>query len=105
MESTVMTSGHATSASVALDIGEDRGALVLHVPDRLRDHEIEISRADGAGRRVHTGVHERNAGSGPTLTAIFGSLPAARYVVWKDEATPAAEVTVAAGSVAEIALR
>ncbi len=94
----------ATCASVALDIGDGRGALVLYPSERFRGREIEISRADGDGRRVHTGVHERHADARSRLTAIFGSLPAGEYRVWEDETTPGPVVTVADGAVAEVRL-
>jgi len=92
----------AASASVALDIGPGRGALVLYPAERFRGREIEISSTRGDGRRVHTGVHERTTEMGSTLTAIFGSLPAGEYVVWEDDETPAATVTVGEGYVAEL---
>jgi hypothetical protein len=94
----------ATCASVALDIGDGRGALVLYPSERFRGREIEISRADGDGRRVHTGVHERRADARSLLTAIFGSLPAGEYRVWEDAQTPGPVVTVPAGAVAEVRL-
>ena len=92
----------ASSASVALDIGAGRGALVLYPSERFRGLEIEISRHDGDGRRVHTGVHERTTESGSILTAIFGSLAAAEYVVWEDATTPGPRVTVPDGGVAQL---
>src|SRR5690348_13271829 len=95
----------ATEASVALDVGPGRGALVIYPDDRFRDREIEISRADGDGRRVHTGVHERRARSASMLTAIFGSLPAGDYVIWENAAAAAGRVTVREGQVAETRLR
>jgi hypothetical protein len=94
----------ASSASVALDIGAGRGALVIYPGERFRDTEIEISRADGDGHRVHTGVHERGAQGGSLLTAIFGSLAPGDYVVWEDERTVGANVTVPEGMVAELRL-
>jgi hypothetical protein len=94
----------ATCASVALDIGDGRGALVLYPSERFRGREIEISRTDGDGGRVHTGVHERHAEARSLLTAIFGSLPAGEYRVWEDETTPGPVVTVANGAVAEMRL-
>ena len=94
----------ATCASVALDIGDGRGALVLYPSERFRGREIEISRADGDGHRVHTGVHERHADAHSLLTAIFGSLPAGDYVVWEDEGKAGPVVTVPAGAVAEVRL-
>src|SRR5437879_953139 len=91
----------ATCASVALDIGEGCGALILYPSERFRGREIEISRADGDGHRVHTGVHERRAETRSLLTGIFGSLPAGEYRVWEDARTPGPVVTVPEGAVAE----
>ena len=92
------------SASVALDIGEGRGALVIYPDERYRGLEIEISVGDEDGPRVHTGVHERATGSGPVLTAIFGSLAADEYVIWADATTPGPTVTVPEATVAEVTL-
>ncbi len=104
-ESPTMTSSHSATASVALDIGGDRGALIILPAARFEGREIEISPASGDGHRVHTGVHPRRSAAGERLTAIFGSLPAGEYVIWEDRDRPAAEVTVPAGRVAEISLR
>jgi hypothetical protein len=97
-------SATVTSASVALDIGAGRGALVIYPEERFRGREIEISRVDGDGHRVHTGVHERTTHAGSALTAIFGSLPAAEYIVWEDQTTAGPTVTVPEGMVAELTL-
>jgi hypothetical protein len=94
----------ASSASVALDIGAGRGALIIYPSERYRGLEIEISAADGDGTRVHTGVHERGSLAGSALTAIFGSLPTGRYVIWEDESTEGDTVTVPDGAVAEVRL-
>jgi hypothetical protein len=96
--------GPASSASVALDIGPGRGALVILPAARWRDREIEISRKDGVAHRVHTGVHEREAHAGAVLTAIFGSLPAGDYIIWEDAVDQADSVTVSEARVAEIEL-
>jgi hypothetical protein len=94
----------ATCASVALDIGDGRGALVLYPSERFRGREIEISRVGGDGRRVHTGVHERRAAARSLLTAVFGSLPAGEYRVWEDAQTPGPVVAVPDCGVAEVRL-
>ena len=94
----------ASSASVALDIGGGRGALIIYPSERYRGLEIEISAAGGDGHRVHTGVHERGCAAGSRLTAIFGSLRAGTYVIWEDEATEGDTVTVPDGAVAEVHL-
>ena len=95
---------HAASASVALDIGEGRGALVIYLSECDRGTEIEISLANGDGRRVHTGVHERSTGAGSRLTAIFGSLAEGDYVVWADATAARTSVRVTEGEVTELFL-
>jgi hypothetical protein len=95
----------ATCASVALDVGDGRGALVLYPGERFRGREIEISMVHGSGRRVHTGVHERATHAKSLLTAIFGSLPAGDYVVWEDAVTAGPVVSVPDGGVAEVTLQ
>ena len=94
----------ASSASVALDIGGGRGALIIYPSERYRGLEIEISAANGDGCRVHTGVHERGSDAGSTLTAIFGSLAAGRYVIWENETTRGEIVSVLDGAIAEVHL-
>ena len=94
---------HVASASVTLDIGGGRGALVIYPSPRYRGREIEISRA-GESRRVHTGVHDRLTRSGSVLTAIFGSLAAGEYDVWQDAHTATQRVVIADGSVVETVL-
>jgi hypothetical protein len=95
----------AACASVALDIGDGRGALVLYPGERFRGREIEISPVDDSRPRVHTGVHERATHARSLLTAIFGSLPAGDYVVWEDAVTAGPVVTVPDAGVAEVTLR
>jgi hypothetical protein len=98
-------SGVTKEASVALDIGEGFGALVIYPAERYRDREIEISPVEGHGHRVHTGVHERATFSGVgQLTAVFGSLPAGEYVIWADEDTEGPTVSIPEGAVAELRL-
>ena len=82
----------AASASLALDIGTEAGALVIYPAERFRGREIEISREHGHGHRVHTGVHERTTQAGSVLTAVFGSLPAGDYLVWETDTQPASTV-------------
>jgi hypothetical protein len=101
---TAIADHQARSASVALDIGAGRGALVIYPSESYRDREIEISRIDGNGRRVHTGVHERATHAGSRLSAIFGSLAEGDYIVWEDEAIPGPTIVIAEGVVSEIHL-
>jgi hypothetical protein len=99
-----LSARHVSSASVALDIGGNNGALVIYPDERFRDREIELSQRSGDGRRVHTGVHERPTPAGSTLTAVFGCLEAGEYVIWLDDCTAGPAVTISAASVTEVAL-
>ncbi len=94
----------AAAASVALDIGNGYGALVILPGERFRGREIEISRVDDDAPRTHTGVHERTSAKGASLTAIFGSLLAGEYVIWEDATTEGPVVEVPDGAVAQIRL-
>ncbi len=94
----------ASSASVALDIGAGRGALVIYPGEAYRGREIEISRADGRGHRVHTGVHDRATETGTILTAIFGSLAQGEYLIWADTSTEGPRISVPDGAVVEVEL-
>jgi hypothetical protein len=88
------------SASVLVEVGCGKGALVLYLGDSFRGREVEISRV-GATQRVHTGVLDRRTAAGDVLAAVFGSLPADRYVIWADAETQAAAVVVADGGITE----
>jgi hypothetical protein len=99
-----LSARQASSASLALDIGGGRGALVIYPSERFRGREIEISGARGTGHRVHTGVHDRATHAGSILTAVFGSLAAGDYVVWVDASTAGPAVTVPDGAVVELSL-
>jgi hypothetical protein len=95
--------GEVPTGGVALDIGPGRGALIIYPDERYRGREIEISHID-EDRRVHTGVHDREAGSGLVLTAVFGSLAPGDYVVWCEADTGGPTVTVPDAGIAEVAL-
>src|ERR1700758_3904368 len=94
----------AACASVEVDIGAGSGALILYPSERFLGREIEISRVDGHGHRVHTGVHERTTHAPTRLTAIFGCLPFGEYVIWEDASTEGPVVSVPDGGVAELPL-
>jgi hypothetical protein len=66
--------GPSGEATVVLDIGASRGALVVYLRESFDGKEIEI-RSEGApwaGR--HTGVRRRDVRAGACFAAVFGSL-------------------------------
>ncbi len=94
------TLGPSAPGSVVLDLGPGQGALVLRTPPELDGAEIEISRQDlPGGRRVHSQVRPRHTASGPQYAAVYPGLAGGHYTVWRDEATSAMVVSIAAGTV------
>jgi hypothetical protein len=73
--------GPSAPASVMTDIGGDRGAAVLYVPEQLAGLEIEIRPVGEPWDGTHTGVRERHVGASVIWAAFFGSLAAGCYEV------------------------
>ena len=95
---TLAPSGQGT---VVLNIGAGIGALIIHTPGTLHGHEIEVSPVAEPTARTHAAVRARYVRAGVLWSVVIDSLPEGRYVVWRDPATPLAEVDVAGGSVTE----
>jgi hypothetical protein len=93
--------GPSGPGSVILEVGNDIGALILDAPAGLNGREIEISpAAGGAGaRQTHSLVRERTTAAGTSYAAVYVSLAAGDYVVWRDDDTPAGTVTVRGGQI------
>lgn len=99
-----MTEEHASltaTGSVMLDIGEDVGALVVHVGSPLLGHEVE-ARPVNSGRATHADVLERRTPHGPVYAVVIPALHAGRYTVWLDGSSPLGDVEVSAGQVTEL---
>lgn len=85
-----------------VDVGGDIGALIILTPADLHGAEIDISPHGAAAARTHVAVRERR-GPGPSrYAAVFPSLTAGAYTIWRPDGQAAAEVTVAGGQVAQI---
>lgn len=85
-----------------LDIGDDVGALVLYTGEELRGSEIEVSLKGDDARRVHTAIWGREVNGRVVYAGIYPALPAGDYTIWRDDTTPAGEVTIIGGMVAEV---
>jgi hypothetical protein len=62
-----------------LEIGEDRGALVVYTSDLLAGREIEIRPHHGDWTGTHTAVRIRHTGDKVLHAGVFGSLAAGSY--------------------------
>jgi hypothetical protein len=89
------------TGTVVLNIGAGVGALIIHTPGSLHGHEIEVSPVADQAARTHAAVRARYVRGGVTWSVVLDALPEGRYVVWRDPATPLAEVDVAGGAVTE----
>ncbi len=96
--------GPTHDGTVMIDIGGDMGALVIITPSELVREEIEISALAPNAKRVHVAVRERlRTGGPPRYAAVFPSLDAGEYTLWRrkggDEV--AGTVSIIGGQVTE----
>lgn len=90
------------SDTVLLDIGGDIGALTIVTRADREEREIEISPVGtDPAHRTHNVVHARHVGARTIYAAVFPSVPAGEYTVWRDESTPDGTVVVRGGKVCD----
>ena len=100
---TEATAGPTGPGTVVLELGADVGALILYTPAELDGAEIEISRDDAPGaRRTHSQVRQRPMPTATAYAAVYPSLAAGQYTIWRDEHSPAATATITGGQVTSI---
>jgi hypothetical protein len=87
---------------VAIDIGGDRGALIVHADPGMHGVEVEISRSGAARTGAHKQILERTTGGRPAFTAVFDGLHEGSYTLWLGNEPRASDVPVTAGAVAEL---
>ena len=92
--------GPSGPGTVVLELGAGIGALILYTPADLDGAEIEISREDDPGaRRTHSQVRQRHIATATTYAAVYPSLPAGRYTIWRSEHSPAVTASITGGEV------
>ena len=90
--------GPSGPGTVIMELGAGIGALILFTPAEMDGEEIEISCDDEPGaRRTHSQVRPRTWFRRACDAAVYPSLPAGRYTIWRDEHSPAAAVTITGG--------
>jgi hypothetical protein len=92
-------SGHAT---VALDIGDGVGALVVHARADLCGIEIELARKHESTAFVHTEVRERQLPDGSVYAGVFPAIVEGEYTLLPFGDEPARAVTITSGRVTEL---
>ena len=87
---------------VVLDIGGERGALIVHADPELHGIEVEISPRGRDDRRSHKEVLERSINGRPAHTAVFESLEAGTYTLWTHGEPRSRGVRIEPGELAEL---
>lgn len=87
---------------VAIDIGGDVGALIIHTDPEMHGIEIEISPAGEDDKRSHKQVLERKINERPAFTAVFDGLPTGRYTLWVENEPRARDVEIDGSAIAEL---
>ena len=82
------------SMAVLVDVGEDRGALVLKAPVEREGLEVEICDASDPARRTHVWVLPRVGRAGTVYAAVFPSLLAGSYQVLEPDGSVATTLEV-----------
>ena len=90
-----------TTGSVALDIGDGAGALLIDTDAHRVGEEIEVERV-GAGRRTHVAVLTRRVGATVAHAAVFASLPEGDYLVFDPLTATAIDVCVESGQITRL---
>jgi hypothetical protein len=111
--------GPSYDATVMLDIGGDRGALIIMTPPELHLAEIELSpvgaeeaderhvhehdgHAHAHPHRTHVAVRERRGPTGVRYAAIYPSLVEGEYTIWGLDGQPKDTVRIVGGQVTQI---
>ena len=93
----------AAGGPVVLDIGDDRGALIVYLDRGRIGTELHLRRP-GEVATTHTGVWERRVGAHRPVAAVFPSLAAGTYTIVGDGGDQWVTVDVGGGAVTETAL-
>jgi len=92
--------GPTGPGTVIMELGAAVGALILYTPADLDGAEIEISRhGDPLARRTHSQVRQRHVASATKYAAVYSTLAAGDYTIWRDADRPAATVTITGGQI------
>jgi hypothetical protein len=101
--------GPSGQGAVVLDIGGDRGAAIIFVPDRMAGEELEIRPVGQPWKGVHTAVRRRDLHTTVRYAGVFGSLLAGQYHLrvrgWASDDPPPAlmvDLVVHGGRVTEL---
>lgn len=91
--------GPTGSGTVVLELGPGMGALVLVTRPELDGAEIDISMTGGGSYRTHSIVRPRHVADETQYAAVYPSLPAGSYTVWRASGDPLTTAIITSGTV------
>ena len=96
---------HVHGGAPALNIGGDIGALVVLVDGSTVGTELYLRSDRDPAMSVHTGVWNRDLGSGQVAAALFCELASGTYWVLDADGADICAVSIEGGAVSEMDLR
>jgi len=91
-----------TTGSVAIDVGDEAGALIILTDSARLGQEIEVTPLRGGQSPRHVAVLARRVATTTMYAAVFGDLLAGGYLVPSGGDSPAMLVEVEPGTVVEL---
>ncbi len=88
---------------VVVDIGDDVGALVVHVEADRIGQELHVRRPGGT-LTIHTGIWERRIGRRAVVVAVFPALVEGPYAILDRDGNAVADIEVTGGQVRELTI-
>lgn len=87
---------------VVLDIGGDKGALIVYAEAELLDTPIEVSPAGVDDAKFHQHILERPLPGGTSYAAVFDKILAGTYTLWLHGEPRVRGFEIVGGVVAEV---
>ncbi len=88
---------------VVVDIGDDVGALVVHVGADRIGQELHVRRP-GRTDTTHTGIWERRIGRRAVVVAVFPALAEGDYAILDRDGHAILDVEITGGQVTELSM-
>jgi hypothetical protein len=87
---------------VVLDIGGDKGALIVYAEAELLDTPVELSPADSDDKKFHQHILERPMPNETSYAAVFDKVTEGSYTVWLHGKPRIRDFQITGGMVAEV---
>jgi hypothetical protein len=87
---------------VVLDIGGDKGALIVYAEAELLDTPVEVSPTGADDEKFHQHILERPMPGGTSYAAVFDKIREGDYTLWLYGEPRVRGLTITGGMIAEV---